>query len=46
MMEVYRKHLGFYPTIEDKNLKPVSAEAEIGKYCARKLEEAKLPMWE
>jgi len=45
MIDVYRKHLGFYPAIEVKNLEPVSAEAEIGKYCSRKLEEAKLPMW-
>ena len=29
-----------------KKLEPVFADLEIGKYCSRKLEEAKLPMWE
>ena len=46
MIEAYRKHLAFDPAIEVKNLEPVSADAEIGKYCSRKLEEAKLPMCE
>jgi hypothetical protein len=43
MIEVYRKHLGFNPAIEDKDLDPVSADLEKGSYCSRKLEEAKLP---
>ena len=46
MIEVYRKHLGFDPAIEDKNLEPVSADLELSRYCSRKLEEAKLPMRE
>jgi len=41
--EVYSKHLGFDPAIEDKNLEPVSADLELSRYCSRKLEEAKLP---
>ena len=46
MIEVYRKHLGFDPAIEDKDLEQVSADLELSRYCSRKLEEAKLPMEE
>jgi hypothetical protein len=46
MTEIYRKHLGFYPAVEDKDLEPLSAVVDMGKYCSRKLEEAKLPMWQ
>lgn len=46
MTGVYRKHLGFDPAIEVKNLEPASADVETGRYCKRKLEEAKLPMAE